>query len=299
MRRTIGCSPQAVDRIWRETTDKPLRFVGSYHQRRQRRLVLSAEPPVDARDQRAGRDAMGRPGERRARRHRAGLPGARDGMHGQPECARARPAAPCRHAVTPPFRRRRHAGALRDRDRAAELGMVVFGGNARHTGIPLAPRSGERVARCEASSRERGRHVICGKTPLPLGPSALGTLSPQVRGEGIAPPAGRASLLRRRPTETSPRSPHRCCPGRFFRPQSTFRTPRTPCRARRKPCASPRRRGTSVRSNCARSSSGRDSRTDSRARRGNTRCSDRCARPPRRRSRERPERRPRRYAVSG
>ena len=113
----------AVDRFWRATTDKPLRFVGSYTNLVNGVVVLPAEPPLDARDQRAGRDAVGRPGKRRARRHRAGLSGARDGVHGETECARARPAAPCRHAVAPPFRRRRRAGALRDHHRAAELAM--------------------------------------------------------------------------------------------------------------------------------------------------------------------------------
>ncbi len=84
---------QAVDRIWRETTDTPLRFVGSYTN-----IVngvsfyLPSRPSTLDIDEPAV-DAVGRRGERRARRHRAGLPGARGDLHGDPQRARG---AACR-----------------------------------------------------------------------------------------------------------------------------------------------------------------------------------------------------------
>ena len=121
MPRTIACSPQAVDRIWRATTDKPLRFVGSYTNvvngvsfylpSRPSTLEIN-EPAVTPW---ADPESVARAGIALV------CPEPETVCMDNPERARARPAAPCRHAVAPPFRRRRHAGALRDRDRAADL----------------------------------------------------------------------------------------------------------------------------------------------------------------------------------
>ena len=73
---------QAIDRAWREHSDQPLRYRRQLHQYRQRRVVLSAGTSRRRSTSSSPRnDTLGRRGQGQARRHRAGLSGAGDGMH--------------------------------------------------------------------------------------------------------------------------------------------------------------------------------------------------------------------------
>ena len=77
----------AVDKTWRETTKQPLRFLGSYTNIINGVSFYLPGARLDARHRRSGRHAVGRRGERRARRHRVGLSGAGSDLHAFPQCS--------------------------------------------------------------------------------------------------------------------------------------------------------------------------------------------------------------------
>ena len=98
MRRITACSPRRSTGPGARRPQAPLRYLGSYTNIVNGVSFYLPRPPstLDIVGPRV--DAVGGRGERRARRHRAGLPGAGDDLHAFPQCTRARQLP--RHAVT-------------------------------------------------------------------------------------------------------------------------------------------------------------------------------------------------------
>ena len=94
-----------VERLWRETTDAPLKIVGSYDNLVYGTVFYFADAALDVRDRHAAPVALDRRRPPRPRRHRALLPGRRGALPGR-DAARLAGRPPARREERDDFTRR-------------------------------------------------------------------------------------------------------------------------------------------------------------------------------------------------